>query len=220
VSKAFEYNISTTRISTTDDQGRAVPDIPVTIATSTYTSCYVSNVFYGLTPSRPLTFRSDYAGEITIVSKVDSLELAPFTVKLSGIATDSVTVDPLVKSKVNLLRIKDESRLADVQVRLDNGNVLPLLPSTVTNKQRTAAATTLVQLGELSQQPDPNSGKKRGEPGDDQPPLTFAIDFGDPDFAYYDGEDQVNELLSNKRKKRNVEDVELFGDLAEPWFCF
>lgn len=125
-------------------------------------------------------------------------------------------MDPLVKAKVKLLGIKDESRLADIQVRLDNGNVRPLLPSTVTNKKRTAAATTLVQLSELRQQPDPNSGKKkRREPRDDQPPLTFAIDLGDPEFAYYDGEDQVNELLSNQRKKRNVEDAELFGDLAE-----
>lgn len=132
-------------------------------------------------------------------------ELAPLTVKHSGIATDPVTVDSLVKAKAKLLGIKDESSLADIQVRFDNGNVQPLLLS-----------TTLVQLSELSQQLDPNSGKKkRGEHRHDQSPLTIAIDFGDLDFAYCNREDQVNELLSNKRKKQNIEDAELFGDLVQ-----
>jgi hypothetical protein len=214
--KVFEYHSSTTRIVTADDLGRAVPDIPLTISSSTYMSFYVNNVYYALTPSKPLEFRSDETGEITIVLESDSLEIAPFTVALKGAEVAPVIVDPLVKAKAKLLTIKDGNSLAKIVIILEDGTTKSLLPSTVTKTQREKAAKTLVQLGEVSQKLDPTSGKKkRGEPGEDEPPLTFAIDFGDPDFAYYEGEDKVNDLLTSKRKKRSIEEVELFGDIGD-----
>lgn len=183
----FEYHSSTTRIVTADGLGRAVPDIPLTISSSTYMSFYVNNVYYALTPSKPLEFRSDETGEITIVLESNSLDIAPFTVALKGAAVAPVIVDPLVKAKAKLLTIKDANSLAKIVIKLEDGTTKSLLPSTVKDKQREKAAQAIVQLNEVSQELDPTSGKKkRGELGDDRPPLTFAIDFGDPDFAYYE----------------------------------
>ncbi|KAF3400012.1 hypothetical protein F1880_008053 [Penicillium rolfsii] len=214
--KVFEYHSSTTRIVTADDLGRAVPDKPLTISSSTYMSFYVNNVYYALTPSKPLDFKSDDTGEITIVLESNSLEIAPFTVALKGAAVEPVIVDPLVKAKAKLLTIKDGGSLANIAIKLEDGTTKPLLPSTVTEKQREKAAQTLVQLGEVSKKLDPTSArKKREELGDDQPPIMFAIDFSDPDFAYYEGQDKINDFLSSKRKKRSLENAELFGDFGD-----
>lgn len=175
-------------------------------------SFYVNNIYYVLTPSKPLDFKSDEVGEIMMVLESDSLEIAPFTVALPGAATEPVTVDPLVKAKVKLFSMKDGQSLANIQISLEDGTKQPLLPSTVTDKQRTAAANTLMQLGEVSQESDPTSGKKkRRDPRQVQPLWTFAIDLDDPESAYYDGEDKVSDLLSARRKKRSVESAELFG---------
>ncbi|KAJ5381987.1 uncharacterized protein N7496_004415 [Penicillium cataractarum] len=213
--KVFEYQTSTTRIITADDLGRAAPDTTVTISSSTYTSFFVNNVYYTLSPSKPLTFVSDEVGEITIVLESDSLVIAPFTVAIPGTVTEAVTVDPLVKAKAKLLDIKDGDSLAKIEITLEDGTKKSLLPSTVSPKQRTEAAKTLVQLGQVSQELDPTSGKKkRGDPGE-PPQLDFAIDFSDPEFTYYEGQEKVSDLLNNKRKKRSVEDVEFFGDLAD-----
>ncbi|KAL8776816.1 MAG: hypothetical protein Q9203_002974 [Teloschistes exilis] len=150
VSHMVEFNGFTTRMEVIDDNGLQQKDVDVILSATSPVSVFVNDVYYVLSKAVSVTVKSDATGAITIIQQSDSLAVVFYQATIAKAANSTVSINPAAKALAKLYTIKDKESLNNAQVTRSDGTIQPLVPSSVPDGDRQAAAAALQQLAQIS----------------------------------------------------------------------
>ncbi|WPH01285.1 Hypothetical protein R9X50_00412300 [Acrodontium crateriforme] len=162
VNDMVEFNSYTTRIEVIDDNKVAQPNVDMTITAVSPVPVYVDDVYFILNPTTPLSFKTDGNGSVTIIQQTDSIAAVCYNITLTGTSASAVLVDPTSKVMQKLQAIQTGSDLASVNVADSSGTTKPLLPASVSNDNRDAAAQAIKQFSDIGKGLNPDGTPSSG----------------------------------------------------------
>ncbi|KAL8660560.1 MAG: hypothetical protein Q9202_006414 [Teloschistes flavicans] len=150
ISHMVEFNGFTTRLEVIGDNGLQQKDIDVILSATSPVSVFINDVYYVLSRTVPITVKSDATGAITIIQQSDSLAVVFYQATISNVANSTVNINPASKALAKLYTIRDTASLNNAKVTRSDGTVQSLVPSSVPDSDRQAAAAALQQFAQIS----------------------------------------------------------------------
>lgn len=177
-----EFWSFTTHVQTTDDAGRAAPNTPVTLTSTTAVTLYVNAVYHILSPGVGVQVTADETGVLTVVQRTESLRASCFTVASTDIPSVLVAVNPMAKLLQILGTIKSGDDLGNVQITTASGKTQPLLSPSLSEKAKNDAANAIGQLVQVSASVPADGSRQSSQASTSYIPnasfLGISIDFG------------------------------------------
>ncbi|KAL8632460.1 hypothetical protein Q9189_001835 [Teloschistes chrysophthalmus] len=134
----------------TTDVSHMQQDVDVVLSATSPVSVFVNDVYYVLSKAVSVTVKSDVTGAITIIQQSDSLAVVFYQATIAKAANSTVSINPAAKALAKLYTIKDKESLNTAKVTRSDGSVQPLVPSSVPDGDRQAAAAALQQFDQIS----------------------------------------------------------------------
>jgi hypothetical protein len=156
----IEYNSFTSHICTTDDNGIPVPNIPVTLTSTSPVTMYINDVYHVLSPTVPVNATSDVTGTVTIIQETQTLSAVCFQITITGPPSVVAKIDPLSKAIQTLSTIQTGDDLSGVQIKTASGVQQSLVPSSVPPAAKNAAAQSIVNLIKVKDTLPPDGSTK------------------------------------------------------------
>jgi hypothetical protein len=149
INDVLEFNTYSTHVQVTGEDSIPCGEMTVDITSTSTVSVYLNNNFVILSPSNPHTCRTDSMGVLTILQQTSSLGAVCYNMTLSG-ETDSVSVNPMLKSMNIIAEIKTGVDLSAVTVENSDGSTQVLVPSSVSADAADGTAQAMQQFTQIS----------------------------------------------------------------------
>ncbi|KAL8715211.1 MAG: hypothetical protein Q9220_001169 [cf. Caloplaca sp. 1 TL-2023] len=163
ISHMVEFNGFTTRMEILGDNGIQQKDVDVTLTATSAVSVFINDVYYVLSGDVPVTIKTDATGAITIIQQSDSLAVVFYQAALGITPNSRIDINPAGKAVAKLLTIQNKDSLNNAKVTRADGTVQPLVPNSVPDSDRQAAATALQNFAQISKDL-PADGSRQATP--------------------------------------------------------